>query len=82
MDTELYCVRCKGANILQEASVMLPVNDFIGAVANLTRQDKLVWSDLYYCEDCEDYLDVTDDCQPPEPYIPQDEASRSEGETS
>jgi hypothetical protein len=71
MDPRLICIRCKGANILQEASVMLPVNHFDGP---LMTRDELIndlnWSDLYYCKDCEDFGDVTD-------YIPQDE-----GETS
>ena len=67
MTKQLICVRCKGENLLQEASIMLPLKNFNG---HIPTSDKLIndinWSDLYYCKDCEDFGDVTD-------YIPQGE---------
>tara|TARA_R110000824_G_scaffold352903_1_gene539993 strand:+ start:939 stop:1091 length:153 start_codon:yes stop_codon:yes gene_type:complete len=50
---------------------MLPVNHFDGPL--MTRDEileKIQWGDLYYCEDCEDYDDVTD-------YIPQTQGENS-----
>ena len=53
------CNRCGGNNILQQANIMLPINDFKGELK--TRDELLedmMWDDYYYCKDC------SDECNP------------------
>lgn len=57
-----YCKDCGGKDILQQANLMLPMNDFDGPIK--TRKELLediMWDDYYYCNDCKDecktYLD-------------------------
>lgn len=50
---KIKCGKCKGTNVLQEASIMVNPNKE-GEWDKIDLFDSLRWEDYYYCEDCGD----------------------------
>lgn len=57
------CSKCKGTNVLQEASIMLNPNnpEATGVEFGSIALDNLMWEDYFYCDDCKDETQVEED---------------------
>ena len=51
----IICDKCGSNDIHQEASIMLPINDFAGPLKEYNKiLEDLEWQDHYWCKKCDD----------------------------
>ena len=56
---QYYCYKCGGLEVLQSASIMLPINDFEGPLKTGGEiMNDLVWENYFYCIDCAEETSV------------------------